>query len=186
MSYSKKSMLGFDKGMIYIFKGDQEQYNEWFKESPCRYHCTFGWYLVSEDFDKIVDYPIGIEPVELKYEDVFVDDNTLKPKAQIEARVFELLYGGSASQFRGTIGARLDLTLKCTYAKSQEGNFGSQTFHMFEDEDGNVFTWNTSAKTLEVGKIYKCRATIKDHKIFRGQKQTVLTRAMQFEEKESF
>ena len=184
--YTKKRMLGFDKGYIYLFKCDQEQYNDWFKESICRYHGIFGWYLVSQDEDKLTALPAGVEMVKLNYEDVFINDNQLKPKAQIEAKVFELLYGNSASNFVGTVGARLDFVLKCTYAKNQESQFGTQTFHMFEDKDGNVFTWSTAAKTLEVGKIYKCRATIKEHKVYRGVKQTILTRAMRFEEKENF
>ena len=182
---NKKHALGFDKGYIYLFKGNQETYDDWFKESICRYHGIFGWYLASEDEDKLISIPIGLEMVKLNYDQVFVDENQLKPIAEIEAAVFALIYGNSASSFVGTIGQRLPLVLKCTYAKKTEGNYGSQTFHMFEDKDGNVYTWSTAAKTLEVGKIYGCRATIKDHKIYKGQKQTVLTRAMQFEEKEN-
>lgn len=186
MEYSKKHALGFDKGYIFLFKCDQDQYENWFKKSICRYHNTFGWYLTSEDEDRLLELPAGVEMVKLDYNDVFVNDNQLKPTAQIESKVFELIYGGSASQFRGTVGSRLDFVLKCTFAKTQDSQFGSQTFHMFEDKDGNVFTWSTAAKTLEVGKIYSCRATVKEHKIYRGVKQTVLTRAMQIVEKENF
>lgn len=181
---SKKNMLGFQKGYITIFKGDQERYTDFFKESVCRYHGIFGWYLVSND--TLDELPVGIEPVKLPYDKVFKDDDTLLPQKEIIYNVESLLYGENKSEYWGVVGSRYDLVLKCVYAKTSDGAYGAQTFHLFEDKDGNIFSWSTAAKVLEVGKIYECRATVKQHSLYHSQKQTVLTRAMCFEEREDF
>ena len=60
-----------------------------------------------------------------------------------------------------------------------DGMYGPTFQHKFVDEDGNVFIWWASRDSgFEPGAKVDVVATIKDHKAFRGEKQTVITRAV--------
>jgi hypothetical protein len=63
------------------------------------------------------------------------------------------------------------------------GAFGASYLHLMKDVNGNVFSWITGNK-LEVseGSTVKLDASVKQHKLYNGVKQTVLTRARQLEE----
>ena len=89
---STKDVLGFSKGYITIFKGDTYSLLEWFQEEPkCRYHNFWGWYVISEEELPIL--PAGIEPIQLKWEDVaFVDEDTLKSESVIKEHIDTLMY----------------------------------------------------------------------------------------------
>jgi hypothetical protein len=84
------------------------------------------------------------------------------------------------SNFVGEVKARmrgLDLVLeKIIFLGDSE--WGSSYLHLMKDTSGNAFTWITGNK-LEVaeGIAVKLDASIKEHKIYNGIKQTVLTRA---------
>lgn len=182
----RRHSLGFDKGYITIFKGDQAPYEDWFKASIARFHNQFKWYIVSTD-EIPEDLPEGLAPVRLEASKIFVGDTQdLLPEAERLKNIEELLYGESKSNYFGTVGYRYDLVLKCIYARSSEGNYGTQMFYIFEDKNGNIFTWNTTSRLLDVEQIYACRGTVKSHDIYHARKQTTLTRVMNFKEKEAF
>ena len=180
-----KNILGFQEGYIWIFRGDLERAEYWFEKSPeCRYHVTFGWYVVSTDFIPF-DIPSCIESVQLPWEKVGNTDGTLLPKGIIEAVLNEIRYGGHPSQFQGTIGSRLTLTL---YLKQIETlpptQYGAQTIYTFEDQNANIFVWRTGvSKDWSVGDEIHCKAGVKSHDTVRGIRQTALTRLIQNKEK---
>lgn len=180
---SVKEVLGFSKGYITIFKGDTYPLLEWFQAEPnCRYHNFWGWYCVSED--ELPQVPAGITPVQLKWEDVaIVEEDCLKSEALVRQAVDATIYEPSASQPQGEVGERLDRTLTVKKVITQDGYYGASSFHIFTDENENVYTWNTSAKTLEVGKTYHIKGTVKDYTRFRGVNQTNLTRCMVCQDK---
>jgi ribosomal protein L31 len=63
------------------------------------------------------------------------------------------------------------------------GPFGPSYLHLLKDSNGNVFSWITTVKLeLAEGARVKLDATVKQHKLYNGVKQTVLTRAKQLEE----
>lgn len=173
-----KNILGFQEGYIWIFKGNLERAEYWFEKTErCRYHVTFGWYIVSTDFIPL-DMPSCIEAVQLPWEKVGNADGTLLPKGIIEAVLNELRYGGHPSQFQGTVGNRLTLTL---YLKQIETlpptQYGAQTIYTFEDASANVFTWKTGVnKDWSIGDEIHCKAGVKSHDTVRGIRQTALTR----------
>lgn len=172
---SVKDVLGFSKGYITIFKGDTYPLLEWFQQSPCRFHNFWGWYLVSEDEEP--QWPAGITPVRLKWEDVaIVEEDCLKSEALVRQAVDALIYESSPSKFQGQVGDRLELTLTVKKVFEKEGYYGNSALHIFSDEAGNVYTWNTSSKTLEVGRTYRLKGTVKEHTCFRNVNQTILTR----------
>lgn len=180
-----KNVLGFQEGYIWIFKGDLERAEYWFEKTECcRYHVTFGWYVVSTDFIPL-NMPSCIESVQLPWEKVGNTDGTLLPKGIIEAVLNELRYGGHPSQFQGTIGSRLTLKLYLRQTETKPGNqYGPQYIYTFEDENSNVFTWTTGVnKDWSIGDEIRCKAGVKSHDTVRGIRQTALTRLTQDKEK---
>lgn len=176
---STKDVLGFSKGYITIFKGDTYSLLEWFQEElKCRYHKFFGWYVISED--ELPTLPAGIEPVQLKWEDVaFADEDTLKSEAAIKEHINSLIYESTGSEWQGEVGDRIERQLTVTKVIPLDtGFYGPSTFHLFVDADGNEYSWTTGSKTLEVGASYLTRGTIKELKIYHNSKQTVLSRCM--------
>ena len=171
-----KEVLGFTKGYITIFKGDINSLVEWFQKEPkCRYHKIFGWYIVSTD--ELPQIPAGLEPIQLKWENVaIVEDDCLKSEEQIKKHIDSLIYEESSSKHQGKIGERLELTLTVKKVFEKEGYYGNSAFHIFSDEEENIYTWNTSSKTLEVGRTYHLKGTVKEHTCFRNVNQTNLTR----------
>lgn len=171
-----KRYLGFgDGGYITIFKGDQFEHNDFFKASVARYHRVWGWYVISTD-EVPADLPEGIEPVRLEWSKITHANGQLRGDNEIKEYVDSLIYGESTSAHVGEVGERLDLKLTVKRAIKLEGAYGPSTMHVFEDELGNVFLWTTTAKTLTVDKKYLLRGTVKDHDVYRGTNQTILTR----------
>lgn len=171
-----KEVLGFTKGYITIFKGDTYSLLEWFQEEPkCRYHKFFGWYVISED--ELPTLPAGIKPIQLYWENVaIVEEDCLKSEDLIKQHIDSLIYEPAKSIYQGNIGDRLEKTLTVTKAIPIEGYYGNSTMHIFSDPEENVYVWTTAAKTLEVGKTYVIRGTIKQLSAYKNQKQTILTR----------
>lgn len=169
----QKEVLGFTKGYITIFKGDTYAHIDWFRESIARYARWWGWYIISTE--KIPDdLPNDIEPIQLPWEVVGNDDGKLKPESVVEKAVEELLYDAGTSEFVGEIGERIELTLTVISAIKIENNYGHSTMHIMEDDCGNVYVWTTAAKSWSEGSVKTIRGTIKNHRIYKNTKQTVL------------
>lgn len=172
-----KEVLGFTNGYITIFKGDTNSLLEWFQEEPkCRYHKFFGWYIVSTD--ELPQIPAGLEPIQLKWEDVaFADEDQLRPESQIKEHIDSLMYDPSPSKWQGNIGDRITRYVTVTkVTELPDGYYGPSTFYLFEDEEENEYTWTTAARKLELGKTYEIVGTIKSLSKYKGKEQTVLTR----------
>jgi hypothetical protein len=100
--------------------------------------------------------------------------------AQRELAKKERIENAPKSSFIGEVKERLrdiELTIsKIVYLGS--GAFGPSFLHLMEDAGGNVFSWITGNKIEEAeGAKVKLDATVKDHKVYNGVNQTVLTRA---------
>ncbi len=174
-----KHALGFQNGYITIFKGDQESNNDWFKFSNARWARYWGWYVVSTE-EVPANLPFGIEPVKLYWADVAAIDGSgeLKPEDKVKAIVDSLLYGESESQFVGQIGERIEIIVRVAKAIPFDSAYGKTTMHIMHDDCGNEFLWITGSKTLTVDEEYSMRATIKDHRVYKGNNQTILTRCL--------
>ena len=172
-----KEVLGFTKGYITIFKGDTYSLLEWFQEEPkCRYHKFFGWYVTSED--ELPTLPAGLEPIQLKWEDVaFADEDQLRPESQIKEHIDSLMYDPSPSKWQGEVGDRITRYVTVTKViELPDGYYGPSTFYLFEDEEENEYTWTTAARKLELGETYEIVGTIKSLSKYKGKEQTVLIR----------
>ena len=171
----QKQILGFEKGYITIFKGDTYANLEWFQRSIARYCKHWGWDIVSTEALPI-DLPVGIEPIELKWEMVGEEEGMLKPDHLVKQAVESLLYDTTNSQFVGAVGERLDLEVTVIAARRQDGYYGPSTVHHMEDAAGNRYLWNTGSKSWEVGDKRHIKGTVKEHKVIKNVNVTILTR----------
>lgn len=171
-----KEVLGFDKGYITICKGETYPHLDWFKASDFRYSTIFGWYLCST-YEMPEDFPFDLVPLRLPWDSVAVPgEDRLLTDTAVKAAVEAVLYEPSVSEYQGSIGERLEINVKVIKTISLEGYYGLSTLHIFEDADGNIYTWNTASTSLPVDSIYNIKGRVKDHTTFRNTKQTVLTR----------
>ena len=82
------------------------------------------------------------------------------------------------SKHVGRPGERLQLTNLELWSQRLIETFRGITFlYKFVDEAGNKYSWFTT-KHLEMGKFYEGKATVKEHKIYQGEKETQLTRCI--------
>ena len=174
---NQKDILGFQKGYITIFKGDQEKYEDWFNRSIARYCRFWGWYIVSEDVVPF-DLPHDIEPIELSWDLVGIGTK-LRDEEDVRTAINSLLYGAHPSTFQGCIGDRLDMTITVIKAEKHENRYGNTYFHTFEDKCGNHYMWNTGAKFWECGSVKHIRGSVKEHRVINNIQTTVLTRCME-------
>ncbi len=168
VQYSIRGVPGYDITASDLDRGWVEKTVQYFRRSE-----SFG----SEYLDNIrvlmKQDIIKTEHVALIASSVLAAQRALAPKPEIKE-----------SHFVGSVKERLkDLTLvldKIIFLGS--GAYGPTYLHLFKDSNGNVFSWITSSK-LEVaeGASVKLDATVKEHKLYNGVKQTVLTRAKQLE-----
>lgn len=100
------------------------------------------------------------------------------------------------SKFRGTVGKREEFELVFVRTHSFESSFGVCNIHRFRDREGNEFTWKSSTSVYRLtadgrtqqdaygvyvdavaGDVFTVTATVKAHEVYKGSKQTVITRA---------
>jgi hypothetical protein len=79
--------------------------------------------------------------------------------------------------FVGEIKKRYNFKVVVFNVSYVEGYYGLKTIVKMKTEDGNILTWfATNNPTVEVGKDYNIAATIKNHNVFNGSKETIVTR----------
>lgn len=174
----QKEVLGFTKGYITIFKGDTYAEIDWFRASIARYARWWGWYIISTE-EVPADLPEGITPVQLPWELVGQEDGKLKPEHLVKEAVESIIYDESESEYVGSIGERLDLYLTVERAIELDGAYGRSTMHIMRDDCGNMFVWTTAAKSWSAGTEHHIKGTVKDHRKYRNECQTVLTRCVE-------
>lgn len=82
------------------------------------------------------------------------------------------------SEWVGEVGERQTFILTVVGEQEIQSDFGSSTLYTMKDPSGNIFKWFASGyTTIERGKTYRLKATVKKHDDWKGQKQTVISRA---------
>ena len=176
---SAKTLLGFHKGFITIFRDVTEENEHWFSKSIARYHRLWGWYIVSNE-EVPNPLPFGVTPVALPWELIGNASGELKDEEKINLAINDLLADSDhPSQFIGEVGQRIEVAVTVTRNISLENDYGSTNMHIMEDIDGNVYVWTTASKNWPTGSEKTIRGTIKSHSIYQGVKQTILTRCIE-------
>ena len=178
---SEKDKLGFVNGYITIFKGNTYPHKDWLKEHGARFTKLFNWSFASDIEWPEAELPEDLESIQIPWEAVSSNDHLL-PESEVRSYIESLMYEPSSSEFIGEIGDRIELTLTVTKAITLESYYGTSIMHIMEDDTKNVFVWTTKAKNFPEGKVVTLRGTIKDHKEYKGIKQTILTRCKEIEE----
>lgn len=177
---TQKVVLGFKEGYITIFKGDTFSVKEDLKAAGARYTKFWGWGIPGGEEVPEIE---GITPVRLDWDMVGKEDETLKSDTEVQTAVDALVCEPSNSEFQGEVGDRIrGILMKVVRSFQIDSYYGQSTVHDFEDEDGNVYTWITASKNLPEGGVYWVDGTIKDHKVYKNVKKTVLTRCKVEEE----
>ena len=174
----QKEVLGFTKGYITIFKGDTYSELDWFRASNARYARWWGWYIISTE-EIPEDLPTGIEPIRLPWDMVGQEDGNLKPEHLVKEAVESIIYDESESEYVGSIGERLELFLTVERTIELDGNYGRSTMHIMRDDCGNLFVWTTASKSWSTGTEHHIKGTVKDHRKYKNECQTVLTRCLE-------
>lgn len=138
-------------GYITPITGNCELLRDWLLENGAKWHRDWGWYFEGE----APSLPIGL---------------TASPPIHWEELQKEQAVGG----FVGEIGKKAILMAK--YIAAYKTNTGKMCYHFLELYTGNIVIWFTTPKELEINKSYDIIGTVKQHQIFRGQRQTIMTR----------
>ena len=175
MNFDARQAFGFgEKGYITIYKGDRVK--EWAENDRTNiwYNLTFGYYTPSKfPTPEVLN---GIEPIQLKWEQVKDRDNRMKPHEEVTKLVSNILGGSiiSNSAFQGKENDWLEKEVIIKENISREDHFGEKHTHYMRDSEGNMYIWETGAKNFEVGMAIKLRMKVKAHKEVKGEKCTVV------------
>lgn len=171
---SLKEVLGFEKGYISLLKGDIDDGDELVHSPSVRYNRLFGWFCPSDC--AIPDLPDGISTVSLSWDDIAVDDDTLLGEQTVRRLVEGVLFQPSGSQHQGAVGDKIEVRAIVKKVMPIDGMYGRSYFHVFHDEAGNVYTWNTKTQSLTQGRTITLIGTVSAHDTYRNEKQTKLVR----------
>jgi hypothetical protein len=97
----------------------------------------------------------------------------LRNKGEVKAKAEK-----PVSQWQGQEGDKIIVDVTVTFHTSFETAYGTSHLYKFNDASGNAFAWFSSKaiEALEEGKQVKLAGTIKKLDIYKGDKQTTLTR----------
>lgn len=159
---------------------DKDSYNkrEMLKENGYRW---VTWYWVGH---KELE---GIEVIEMDTKEVVNEylsfkDTVIRDKVRDHKNAAAI----SSSKYQGTIGDKVNMKLTYKRSVSYETMYGNQFIHLFEDNEGNVYKWNTNKSLgkwtdndyifVSEGQEVNIKGTIKGHEEYNSVKQTELTR----------
>jgi hypothetical protein len=170
-----KEVLGFEHGFITLLRFASEDFDE--NEIPrvARNNRLFGWHIASEDEVPTV-LPPEITIDRLSWDDIAVDDDTLLKEDVVRRVVDGIRFKPSGSQHIGSVGDRIEEWVYVKKVMPIDGYYGRTYLHIFEDVNGNVYTWNTKTAHLTVDRWITLAGTISAHDEYRNEKQTKLVR----------
>ena len=178
MDFNTRHAFGFgEKGYITIYKGDPELIKRWVENDHTNiwYNLTFQYYTPSKfPTPKVLN---GIEPIQLKWEDVMDHDDRMRPHEEITKMVNNLISvrtNSNVSTFQGKEGNWLEKEVTIKENLAREDHFGEKHTHFMRDAEGNTYVWETGAKNLEIGMVVKLKMKVKAHKEINGEKVTIV------------
>lgn len=95
-----------------------------------------------------------------------------RAKAREDARQAD----ADKSGWVGTIGERMDFSLTIRILIEMEGQYGYSYLHVMNDAQGNVLVYKGTKKLGERGDAVQVKATVTDHDMRDGVKQTKIAR----------
>jgi len=177
MDFNARHAFGFDeKGYITLYKGDERVVERWAENDRTNIwrNTTFGYYTPSKfPTPEVLN---GIEPIQLKWEQVQDYEDRMKPHEEVAKLVSNLLNGSvtSNSTYQGKENDWLEKEIVVKENITREDHFGEKHTHYMRDAEGNMYIWETGTKNFEVGMAFKLRMKVKAHKEVKGEKCTIV------------
>lgn len=173
------------EGFVYLFLGDTYSIKEDIKAVGGSFNRIMGWFIDHEvegfEMLKVSKEEILYETIDYRYD--YIHDapiDKMKKEAEKNNGIESI-----TSEFQGNINERLKnleltITFETTFAGKSYSYWddGTKYFYSMKDKNGNVYTWTTTTPMAEKGQGDKVviDGTVKEHKEYKGEKQTVLTR----------
>lgn len=92
----------------------------------------------------------------------------------------------NTSEWVGDVKQRLEVKIKVAQTRTFDGLWGTTWMYTMLDDEGRTFVWFSSGRAdLKDGREYVIKGTVKEHKLYNGWKQTMLSRVKVLEEIEN-
>ena len=178
MNFNARHAFGFgEKGYITIYKGDPQLIERWAENDRTNiwYNLTFKYYTPSKfPTPEVLN---GIEPIQLKWEQVMDHDDRMRPHEEITKLVDNIIgvhAQPSTSVYQGQENEWLEKELTIRENTTVENHFGEKHIHYMCDSEGNTYVWETGTKNFEVGMDVTLKMKVKAHKEINGEQCTVV------------
>ncbi|MDT3386194.1 MAG: hypothetical protein LIR46_00265, partial [Bacteroidota bacterium] len=171
--FNARKAFGFgEKGYISIYKGKNVE--EWAEKDRTNiwFNLIFGYYTPSKF--KPVKTPNEIEVIQLKWEDIMAHNNQMKPYDEVQKLMATILGNESTSTFQGEINDWLEKTIVVVEKKTKDSHFGVKHTYTLEDNESNVYVWETGAKDYTPSTTIALKMKVKEHKEINGIKTTIV------------
>jgi hypothetical protein len=170
---------GFNEdGITYCVIGDSYAIKDKLKESGYKYSTLLRWHAAAP-----IELPEGYSHITISFYDIYEWNDQWgmafffeTSKDKVEQKFLEA-EGGSDSEYVGEIGDKLtNIAAVYKSAHGYSDAYGYKYIYTF-DINGNTLIWiTTTSLTIPTNIPILLSGTIKTHKMYRGQKQTYLTR----------
>jgi len=182
IKFAARNAFGFgEEGYIFLVHGNNERIKEWREDLPEHtvwYNEIFGWFIpATREYDGL-EFPADIHFIKLDWETIRnkEDKENLEmiPHDEVRKIVEKLIYEPSKSEYQGEVNTWLEKEVTITKNIALDSNYGESHMHIMEDADENVYVWTTASKNIEEGKKIILRMKVKEHKEYKGVKQTIV------------
>lgn len=176
------SRKGFnEKGEAFMILGNTYEIKEELKAKGCRFDAIIGWYS-AEDLSEYDTAKITADEIFDKNNyGWFIGYSVEGAKSKVEEIKSKYIEEHDKSEYVGEIGKRIEMNVKYThrasFSRPSYRGYGEETMfvYYFKDENGNTLVWVTGSwLDNEKGDTIRIKATVKEHKVYRDKKQTVV------------
>ena len=96
---------------------------------------------------------------------------------EVDQQSIQQKNGNTPSEWIGEVGDKIEMPVTLAHLSYFSGAFGTTTLCKFETDTGNLLTWFASnSPAVTKGGSYVLRGRIKAHDMYKGVKQTIVTR----------
>lgn len=173
MNFNARHAFGFgSEGYITLYKGSNVE--EWAENDRRNiyYNLTFGYYTPGRlELPSLID---GIQPIQLKWEEVAAEGNKMRPHEEVQKLVASLINDTSVSNYQGQVNEWIQKEVKVREKKTKDSRYGDKHTYTLEDSENNMYIWETGAKNYSITQTISLKMKVKEHKEINGAKVTVV------------
>ena len=163
-----------ENGYTYIAVGDTYSIREDLKKAGAKFSKELGW-TFKEDPVKFKTVKVDLDSIAHKSDIGIYHFN--EDTSEVIKDLQKMFIEPTNSEWVGNIGDKITVWGKLKDKHQFQGTFGLTTVYTFSDEKENSIVWMTTKNiSINIGDEYMIKGTVKAHNIFRGDKQTLLSR----------